>query len=592
MRVFFIYPDVGTLLPADYQHGVGTLIAALRAAGREASLLYAHEEFSREALIAEAKKFSPDLVAISAVTNQYPRAVRYASWLKEELGVLTVIGGAHATLAAEETIARPCFDFLCRGEGEGAMVELAEALTAGRDPSGIQNLWMKRGREIIRNPVRPLLEDLDALPFVDREAFRFEWILREQEGKCSMLSGRGCPYGCTYCANEGLRKLYSGHGRFVRMRSVGHVLAEMKAILARYEVKKWEFNDDIFTLKRSWLEQFCSEYPKAFNIPFDVNVRVETVNAEDLKKLKAAGCDLVRVGVESGSERVRRELMGRPMAAADIERVFREAEAAGLKTWSFNMTGLPGETPEDAEETYRLNERLCPDHMQVSVFNPYPGTRLYEVCKERGVLTGRTMDGYFLPDSVITLPEYPPAAIHDMHQRLIRLRDICSAKKRLARELCGQPPAFDFVSELAGALVTTPEPRFVGEDYFWIGDDTRRVLRAHPPAKIQYQVRVPPRAELRFSLAMHPQVLARGAGGGVIFTVRIGRRSRRLTEIYRRVLDPKGKGEDRGWSEAAISLEPWAGKKVFLEFETRTVDPQHPDHNTVGFGYPLILEKK
>lgn len=579
------------MLPPDYQHGVGTLLAVLGEAGHEVGLIYAHEEYDRESLVEEARAFGPGLVAISTVSNQYPRALRYAGWLRDGLSVPVLIGGVHATMAADEVISEPCFDLLCVGEGEGAIVELAHAMDQGRDYSKIANLWVKRDGEVIRNEVRPLIEDLDSLPFVDRRSFRFEKILEAQEGKCSMLSGRGCPYGCSYCAAEGLRDLYRGKGKFVRMRSVKHVISEMKEIVKDYRVSKWEFNDDIFTLKRRWLEEFCETYPKELDVPFDVNVRVETVDREALELLKDAGCDLIRIGVESGSERVRRELMSRPMDNERILRVFEDAEAVGLKTWSFNMVGLPGETPADAEETIELNRRLCPDHMQVSVFNPYPGTRLHQVCRERGVLTGEMRDGYFLPDSVINLPEFPPAEIHDAHQRLIRLRDQCSTKKRLLRELSGRPPEFDFVERLGEAEVETTDPFFVGEDYFWIGEDARRVLMVHPPSRVRFRVRVPPGTELRASLAMHPQVLDRGGGDGVRFVIRVGRLARRMREVLNVTLDPKRVNADHGWHDQVIDLGAWAGKKVYVEFETQTVDPAHPEHNTVGFGYPMIVEK-
>jgi len=591
LRILFIYPDVGTMLPPDYQHGVGTLMAVVKAAGHDAELIYAHHELQRDELAARARDCRPGLVALSTVSNQYPRAKRYAGWLKDALDVPVALGGVHASLAPEECIAEPCFDIICRGEGEGALLELADALHSGKDYAAIENLWVKRGDELVKNPVRGLIEDLDSLPFVDREGFRFEDILEAQGGKCSMLSGRGCPYGCTYCANRGIAELYRGKGRFVRMRSVGHVLSEMRAILSRYEVTKWEFNDDIFTLKRSWMREFCERYAQEFDIPFDVNVRVETVSREDIELLKDSGCDIIRIGVESGSERVRSELMRRPMKNHEIERVFEWAEQVGLRTWSFNMVGLPGETPEDAEQTIRLNEKLCPDHMQVSVFNPYPGTRLHRQCKERGVLSGRTADGYFLPDSVLKLPEFPAEQINRTHQRLIKLRDQCTTKKRLLRELGGKRPWFDFVDELGSAEIETPEEFFVGEDYFWIGEDARRVLRVHPPSRVRFRLKLPNKPMLSTSLAMHPQVLDRGAGGGVIFTVRAGRSAGRMEEVLAKKLDPKNNPGDRGWHEWKVDLSKWAGKKVYIEFATEVSDPSRPEHNTVGFGYPLILEK-
>jgi radical SAM superfamily enzyme YgiQ (UPF0313 family) len=590
LKVLFIYPDVGTMLPPDYQHGVGTLLAVLKKAGHTPKLIYVHDELSREDLIAKIKSFDPGLVAVSTVSNQYQRSRKYAKWLKEKFDVPIVIGGMHATLAPEEVISENCFDMLCIGEGEGAIVELTDGLENGSDISAIQNLWLKKDSKIIKNELRPLVEDLDTLPFVDRETFHFEKILLAQGGKCSMLSGRGCPFGCTYCANEGIRALYKGKGRFVRMRSVEHVLSEMREILENYKVTKWEFNDDIFTLKKKWMEKFCELYGAEFDIPFDVNVRVETVDRQALQILKDAGCDLIRIGVESGSERVRKQLMKRNMTNAQIENTFEDAEAVGLKTWSFNMVGLPGETREDAEETIRLNEKLCPDHMQVSVFNPYPGTRLYEKCIEEGILSGRRVDGYFLPDSVLVQPDFPAQEINAAHQRLVRLRDQCTTKKRILRELDGVPPYFDFVEKINEAKIETPEPQFVGEDYFWIGEDARRVLRAHPPANILYKVKVPKAAVLKFSIAMHPQVLDRGVGGGVIFSIFAGRFKKRMKQIFETTLNPKDIENDRGWHDFKIDLKNFAGKNIYMEFMTRTVEIENQEHNTVGFGYPMILE--
>ena len=590
MKVLFIYPDVGTMLPPDYQHGVGTLLAVLKKSGHTPKLIYVHDELSREELIEKTSSFGPGLVAISTVSNQYHRSKMYAEWLKEKFDTPIVIGGMHATLAPEEVIKENCFDILCVGEGEGAIVELADAIENGQDISTILNLWVKKDNKVIKNEVRPLTEDLDALPFVDRETFHFDKILKAQDGKCSMLSGRGCPFGCTYCANEGIRSLYKGKGNYVRMRSVEHVLSEMREILKNYNVTKWEFNDDIFTLKRKWMEEFCELYGAEFNIPFDVNVRVETVDRQALAILKNAGCDLIRIGVESGSERVRKLLMKRNMTNAQIERVFEDAESVGLKTWSFNMVGLPGETRQDADETIRLNEKLCPDHMQVSVFNPYPGTKLYDKCIEDGLLSGRTVDGYFLPDSVLVQPEFPAQEINAAHQRLIRLRDQCTTKKRILRELNGKLPYFDFVEKLDEAKIETPGPQFVGEDYFWIGEDARRVLRAHPPAKISYKVKVPKNAVLKFSLAMHPQVLDRGKGGGVIFSVFAGRFKKRMKQLFEKTLNPKDVLSDCGWHDVEIGLDSFAGKNIHIEFVTCAVDYENPDHNTVGFGYPMVLE--
>ncbi|MFO8055909.1 MAG: radical SAM protein [bacterium] len=589
MRVLFIYPDVGTMLPLEYQHGLGYLVSALKRAGSDARVLYLHEEPAEKELALKVREYSPGLVGFSTTSNQYPQAVKYARLLKKAMDVPVIIGGVHASLDPENVISEPSFDMLCVGEGEGAIVDLARALERGEDCSDIPNLWVRRGEEIIKNEPRRLWEDLDSLPFPDREAFDFKSILEKQKS-ASLLSGRGCPFNCAYCANEGLRGLYRGKGSFVRRRSVDNVLEEMDTLAASYEVRKWHFHDDIFTLDRAWVEEFCERYPRKFSVPFDVNVRVETADRDMLSLLRSAGCEWILVGVESGSDRVRREVMGRPMEDARIEELFKHARELGLRTWSFNMVGLPGETEADAAATYELNRRLRPEHMQVSVFNPYPGTRLYEVCKERGVLTGESRPGYFVPESVLDLPEFPAESIREWHQKLIRLRDYCHSRNRLLSELHG-PPSFDFVDELASAEVNSPEPGFVKEDYFTIDDDTRRVLMVHPPSRVSFRLRVPRNAVLRFSLALHPQVLERGGGDGVVFTVRAGRRRKKLSEVFSHTLDPKRKPEERGWHEAQVDLPGYGGKKTWIEFETRTVDPTRPEHNTAGFGFPVLVAR-
>ncbi len=591
MKVLFIYPDVGTLIPADYQHGLGVLMAVLKKAGHEAGLIYAHDELERGDLIGKVRAFDPGLVAFTSVSSQFQRAARYAEWIKDSERVPTVIGGVHATLSPEEVMARPGFDMLCRGEGEEALLELADGLEAGHDVSGLANLWVKRGGDVVRNKVRPLIRDLDELPFPDRGPFDFERILEGKDGACSMLMGRGCPYDCAYCANEGLRALYKGGGQYVRTRSVDSVLEEMRSLLERYDVKKWEFNDDVFTLKKNWMMEFLDRYPREFSLPFDVNVRVETADRASLFALKKAGCEQIRVGVESGSDRVRAEIMGRRMPRESIISVFRNAEEAGLKTWSFNMVGLPGETEEDAMQTVRLNDELGPDQMQVSVFNPYPGTRLYDLCLERGVISDDSRDGYFLPESALKLPEFHPDAIKRVHAELIRTRDKWHTKKKLLALLGGKPPFLDLVDALEDARIQTPEPIFVGEDFFWIGRDARRTLRIHPPSRALFKLRLPAAPQFRFSLAMHPQVLDRPGGDGVVFTVRVGRFVRTMKKVFEKTIDPKRREEDRGWLDQSIDLDAWAKRKVYLEISTRTADPDSPDHNTVGLGYPIIVER-
>ena len=584
MKILFLYTDIGTYLEKHYPQGIGSLSAVLKQAGHQTALLWLSLDPGREALKEKVRSYQPDLIGFSVLTNQFHHLRRFAGWISQDLGVPIIAGGIHATVVPEEVIRVPGIEMVCLGEAEEAMVELAEAMEKGRDPGRILNLWVKRGEEIIKNSVRPLLPNLEALPFPDREIVPYELP------DLSLMAGRGCPYACAYCANSARRAIYKGLGQYVRQRSPANLLAEIRAAIQTRRPPKLDFNDDVFTLNKAWVREFCSAYAAEFDLPFDVNVHVETVDREMLELMKRAGCRWVRVGVESGSERVRREIMGRPMPAAKIKQVFRDAEEVGLYTWAFNMVGLPTETPAEAAETYRLNEELFPEHMQVSVFNPYPGTRLYDLCRENGWLSGREVDGYFVPESVLNMPQFPPAEIAEWHRRLTHLSDTLKNRKRLRRELGSRKILFDLIELLPQAEIITPLPNYVSEDYFTLGDDVRRVLMEHPPSSIRFQLKLAQPARFQFGITMHPGVWDKPGGHGVIFTVRLGINNKQLETVFEKKLDPKGRASERAWHEASLDLARFTGKTITLELVTRTQDPVASDFNTVGWSNPIVVE--
>ena len=224
MKVLFIYPDI-TLYSRRYQQGVGYLSAVLKKAGHHTLLLHLEKEVSQKWLLAQVEQFSPDLIAISTTTNQFPYARKYAGWIKAAHHAAPIIyGGIHPTLQPEEVISDPATDVVCIGEGEYPLLELVGRLESGKDILDVPGLWVKRDGQIYRNPRPPLLQDLDQLPLPDREVFDFPLILRRWSGVADVISGRGCPYNCAYCCSPSLRKLFAGLGKFVRRHSVAWVL--------------------------------------------------------------------------------------------------------------------------------------------------------------------------------------------------------------------------------------------------------------------------------------------------------------------------------------------------------------------------------
>lgn len=423
MKVLFIYPDVSAR-GGRFHYGISQISAVLKIGGHQTSLLQVTRQMSKKKLISEVKCRKPDLVAFSSTTNQFPQVQSYASWIRQTINLPTICGGIHATLCPNEVISCSGIDVVCIGEGEYPALEFVNALERGEDFEHINNLWVKRDGVVTKNPLRPLIAELDGLPFVDREIFQYERVLRRRGGTADFMAGRGCPYSCTYCCNHAIRKVFQGKGSYCRIRSVRNVLDEIKCVTDEYSfVKALDFDDDTFTLFRKWVREFCKEYKKEFDYPFWCNVRSETLDREILGWLKEAGCDTIKIGVESGNEWLRRTVLKRPMTNEQIVRSCKTAHELGLKVYTFNMVGLPFETPSMARETLELNREIAPNFGQTSIFYPYPNTELYELCEQNHFLTDRTKASYIDEDSTLNLPtltqeqiSYHYMKLRDLHE--------------------------------------------------------------------------------------------------------------------------------------------------------------------------------
>ncbi len=428
VRVCFVYPDIGGVEQygaRKFYHGVGYLSSVLKRAGHETALIYLDHEPAEADFMTQLAAIEPQLVAFSCTTHQYPHAERCANWIRRSLpGTVTLVGGTHATLVPDKVLANSPFDLVCVGEGEYALLDLATALQMGHDFAHIPNLWMRRDGEAIRNPLRPLIADLDEIPFADRELFDFEHILTANDGWVDLMAGRGCPYSCTYCSNPGLRERFKGLGKYVRFRSVDNVLAEIRSLARRYAIKTLNFQDDVFTLDRNWVLQFGRDYGEEFAFPFWINSRVERINDEEMvAALAHAGCRGVRVGLESGNEELRASVLKRRMSNDEIRQAFALARKYGLDVYTCNMLGIPGETAEMIEETIALNRQLQPAGMQFSVFYPYPMTELHDLSVRKGYLVeGEKLDSYYQRKSILRLPTLSNEELEKEYDRFQQLK--------------------------------------------------------------------------------------------------------------------------------------------------------------------------
>jgi radical SAM superfamily enzyme YgiQ (UPF0313 family) len=338
------------------------------------------------------KEFRPSLVCFTAVCTEYFFISRIAKYIKNRYpNIYLLVGGAHVSVNAEDVV-RDEFDAICIGEGEFPTLELVSQLEKGNLPSGIPNLWIKSGSTVEQNPTRSFINDLDKLPFPDRDMWQ-EWIEEERSTtKYSVLLGRGCPFNCTYCCNHILKKL--ALGSYVRFRSPDNIIEELKELAIKFpEHKEVHLEIETITVNKKWALDLCEKLER-FNSTLSVPLRYSTnfrvtpkADVEDLFiAFKKSNFSYIYIGLESGSERVRRESLKRNYSNEDIIRTVSMARKYGLKVAFYNMIGIPGETLEDFKETIRINRICLPDYNLLSIFYPYPGTELYTLCKEQGLL--------------------------------------------------------------------------------------------------------------------------------------------------------------------------------------------------------------
>ena len=391
MKILFVYPNL--YAQVGFNYGIAFLSAVLKAAGHETALLNVNDRLcpvpTDEELTAFVKRENPRMVCFSVVTTQYQYALKMARTIRAAFtDMVILIGGIHATMDPEGCLESGVFDYACVGEGE-----LVEAIEKGGDTTSIKNVWTKRNGTITRNAVRPFIS-LDTLPAKDYEIFDFQRMIDAKDGWVGLMASRGCPFRCSYCFNHRMRALYerdtglTGKAlNYIRHHGVDEMVDEIKYLVANYEnIRMFIFDDDLFTFDKDYVREFCAKYRDVTNVPFVCNAHARFFDEETAALLVGGGCRIVKFGLESGSERVRRDVMHRAMSNDEIEKAFAAGNAAGLHTSAFVMMGLPGETAAEMDETIALLARIRPGRFRWAIFFPFINTDAYDMAVEQDLV--------------------------------------------------------------------------------------------------------------------------------------------------------------------------------------------------------------
>jgi radical SAM superfamily enzyme YgiQ (UPF0313 family) len=331
-----------------------------------------------------------DVGACSVMTGDHEFYSNFTRAYKEEVRDIPFIaGGPHPTFFPSY-LEHSYFDAICRGEGEEAIVEFVE----GNDKIKIKNLWFKDGENIVSNPMRPLLRPLDTLPHPDRSLIdKYEGI--GDSPIRHFIAGRGCPYKCTYCFNHAYFEIYKrncGAQPKVRLRSVDDVIREIKTTTNEYETKLIYFQDDTFIIDKIWLKEFTKKYSLEVGYQYHCHIRADLIDKEIVSLLKHSGCSSVHMAVESGNEKLRRDVLKRKMTNEQILKASNLLKDAEIKIMMQNILGLPMGSWEIDLETLELNIACEPECAWASIFQPYPGTELARLSSELGLYEGNYSD--------------------------------------------------------------------------------------------------------------------------------------------------------------------------------------------------------
>lgn len=371
------------------QFGISYISSLLKKHGHTTRLLVLTRKNKLKDINKYIQAFKPKIICFSVVFSEYSFISKVAKYLKINFPeIFLLAGGPHITLKPEECITAD-FDAICIGEGEYPTLELINILEKGRLPLNIPNLWVKNNGRIEKNIPRPFFEDLDALPFPDREIWK-PWVA-DLASNYSILLGRGCPFMCSYCCNHAFKKIATG--KYVRLRSVDNIIQEIQRIrISIPSIKNIFFEvETIATDKKFALElaEKLKEINKDHNrLSFGTNIRISpNVNLEEiLLSFKDCGFESINIGVESGSERIRTEILKRNYSNDEIVKTVDLARKFNLKVSFYNLIGIPSETPEDFKETISINRKCLPDRYSLSIFFPYPGTDLFNLSENSGLI--------------------------------------------------------------------------------------------------------------------------------------------------------------------------------------------------------------
>jgi len=334
-------------------------------------------------------EFNPDCLALSVLCDEYLIADKISSISKKIQPELPIIwGGKYPTLNPEKTLKVFNADFVCVSEGLDAFPDFLKAFSGNGDMYNIPNIWARKNGSIVENNIRPLRNNLDDLPYVDWDLFDKRQFYKPYDGNVYISGDHmlnwGCPYSCSYCINHFYHEAYDNK-YIMRRYSIKRIISELKMLNNKYNLQFFKFHDEDFLMRP--LEDFrelSDAYKQEVNIPFVIETNPKSVSKEKVKLLKNMNCVSASIAVETGNNKLRKDMLKRVDSEEDIVRAFSLMKDVGIRTSAFVMLGIPFESRETYKDTVRLVKKSDAQYPCPGFFFPFDGTKLREISIKEG----------------------------------------------------------------------------------------------------------------------------------------------------------------------------------------------------------------
>ena len=362
------YKFIGLVAPPL---GIAYIAAMLEKNGITVKILDAPAlEIGHEAVKNEIQKYSPDIVAVTSVTPTIESALKTAKISKEACpNAVTVLGGYHPTFTYQEVLKNDFVDIVICGEGELTMVELVDSLENEKNLREVKGIATKDFKTLPRG----IIKDLDSIPFPARHLLPMDEykILNMKLTTGTIVSGRGCPYKCSFCASSAM------HGQKLRLRSAENVVDEMEYLVNDHNIEMVAFMDDTFTLNNKRVYEICETIKdRGLDNYWGCTARVDTISEDLLKTMKDAGCITMFLGVESADQQFLNQI-NKNTNINRIKKTFQLTKDYGMRTIASVVLGMPGDTKRSITTTIKFVKTLDPSYAVFSLATPYPGTDFY-----------------------------------------------------------------------------------------------------------------------------------------------------------------------------------------------------------------------